>query len=107
MDSRLFQDVLHYTEADLGSAARQTCLGCHSPLAAMTGDSALRTKVSWEGVTCDVCHSIREVSLTGPIRRRVRAHTHANGAVEGRHSQPARGSFLAPAHILAALRLLP
>ncbi len=66
MDSRLFQDVLHYTEADLGSAARQTCLGCHSPLAAMTGDAGLRTKVSWEGVTCDVCHSIRQVSLAGP-----------------------------------------
>jgi hypothetical protein len=66
MDSRLFQDVLHYTEADLGSEARRTCLGCHSPLAIATGDAGLRTKVSWEGVTCDVCHSFREVSMTGP-----------------------------------------
>jgi hypothetical protein len=66
MDSRLFQDVLHYTEADLGAAARRTCLGCHSPLAIATGDAGLRTKVSWEGVTCDACHSIREVSMTEP-----------------------------------------
>jgi hypothetical protein len=66
MDSRLFQDVLHYTEADLGDAARRTCLGCHSPLANLTGDPDLKTKVSWEGVTCDACHSIREVSITGP-----------------------------------------
>ena len=66
MDSRLFQDALYYTGADLGAAARRTCLGCHSPLAMMTGDPDLRTKVSWEGVTCDACHSIREVSMAGP-----------------------------------------
>jgi formate-dependent nitrite reductase cytochrome c552 subunit len=66
MDSRLFQDVLHYTGADLGAEARRTCLGCHSPLAIATGDTGMQTKVGWEGVTCDVCHSIREVSLAGP-----------------------------------------
>ena len=66
MDSRLFQDVLHWTEADLGAAARRTCLGCHAPLALEIGDLSLQKKVSWEGVTCDYCHSVREVTMAAP-----------------------------------------
>jgi hypothetical protein len=65
MESRLFQDALELTEADFGSAARKTCLACHSPVSAETNDMALKAKVSWEGVTCDYCHSIRNVTLTG------------------------------------------
>lgn len=65
MESRLFQDALKMAEADFGLQARRTCLGCHSPIAVQTGDLALVKKVSWEGVTCDYCHSIREVTLTG------------------------------------------
>ena len=66
MDIRLFQDALHYAEVDLGAGARETCLGCHAPVAAATGDPGLHTKVAWEGVTCDYCHSIRDVSQGGP-----------------------------------------
>ncbi len=66
MESRLFQDALKRAEADFGASARRTCLSCHSPIAVMTGDLNLVKKVSWEGVTCDYCHSIREVTLTGP-----------------------------------------
>jgi hypothetical protein len=66
MESRLFQDVLAMAEADFGPAGRMVCLGCHSPIAAKIGDVGLTRKVSWEGVTCDYCHSIREVSFDGP-----------------------------------------
>ena len=66
MESRLFQDVLEMAETQFGAAARKTCLGCHAPLAIETGDLTLQKKVSWEGVTCDYCHSIREVSTVGP-----------------------------------------
>ncbi len=66
MESRLFQDVLEMAETEFGPAARKTCLGCHAPLAAPAGDLGLVKKVSWEGVTCDYCHSLREVSLQGP-----------------------------------------
>lgn len=52
-------------EVDFGPTARKTCLSCHSPIAVQIGDLGLIKKVSWEGVTCDYCHSIREVSLTG------------------------------------------
>lgn len=65
MESRLFQDSLELAEDDFGAEGRRTCLGCHAPVAAPTGDLDLRRKVSWEGVTCDYCHSIQSVSLDG------------------------------------------
>jgi hypothetical protein len=63
MESRLFQDALKLSDADLGPQARKICLGCHSPIAVQTNDMALVKKVSWEGVTCDYCHSLRQVTL--------------------------------------------
>lgn len=66
MESRLFQDVLELAEAEFGAAARRTCLGCHAPLAGQIGDWSLTRKVSWEGVTCEYCHSLREVNMKGP-----------------------------------------
>jgi len=63
MESRLFQEALALAEGDFGPDARKTCLGCHAPIAVKTGDLRLEKKVSWEGVTCDYCHSVRDVSL--------------------------------------------
>lgn len=63
MESRLFQDALRLAEEELGAASRRVCLSCHAPLAVEVGDLALIRKTSWEGVTCDYCHSIREVSV--------------------------------------------
>ena len=65
-ENRLFQDALEMAGADFGAEARGVCLSCHAPAAVRTGDLALNRKVSWEGVTCDYCHSVREVSLAGP-----------------------------------------
>ncbi len=66
VESRLFQDAMKLAESDYGASARKTCLSCHSPIAVQTGDMALVKKVSWEGITCDYCHSIRDVTLSGP-----------------------------------------
>jgi hypothetical protein len=66
MESDLFQDALDVAETRFGVAARRTCLKCHAPVALEKGDLRLRQKVSWEGVTCDYCHSIRDVSFGGP-----------------------------------------
>jgi hypothetical protein len=66
MESRLFQDALELTETDYGADSRKVCLECHSPIAVRTADFRLRRKVSWEGVTCDYCHSVREVTFDGP-----------------------------------------
>jgi hypothetical protein len=65
MDSRLFQDALEMAETDFGNGARKVCLGCHAPVAVETGDLGLSKKVSWEGITCDFCHSIRGVNMSG------------------------------------------
>lgn len=63
MESRLFQDALKLADADLGPGSRKICLGCHSPIAVQTNDLGLVKKVSWEGVTCDYCHSLRQVTF--------------------------------------------
>lgn len=66
MESRLFQDALALAERDFGEQARPVCLPCHSPLGVHLRDFSLKQKVSWEGVTCDWCHSVREVRFRGP-----------------------------------------
>jgi len=63
MDSPLFQDALEAAANEFGASARNTCLACHSPLALQLNDTTLQRKVSWEGVTCDYCHSIRDVTI--------------------------------------------
>src|SRR5438045_80870 len=65
MASPLFQDSLQMAEGDFGPKARRVCLGCHAPLAVQIGDLGLMRKASWEGVTCDYCHSLRGVNLQG------------------------------------------
>lgn len=65
MESRLYQDALELVESDFGESARRQCLGCHTPLGVHLGDFSLKQKVSWEGVTCDYCHSMRSVSVEG------------------------------------------
>lgn len=65
VESPLFQDALELTETDFGADARKVCLECHSPVGVKTGDFRLRSKVSWEGVTCDYCHSVQEVTFGG------------------------------------------
>ncbi|MFN8007809.1 MAG: multiheme c-type cytochrome [Terriglobia bacterium] len=65
MESRIFQDALELAETDFGATGRKTCLKCHSPVGVASGDWNLEKKISWEGVTCDYCHSVRQVSLTG------------------------------------------
>lgn len=66
MESPLFQDVLEMAEAEFGTGVRKECLSCHSPIAVHLGDWKLRQKISWEGITCDYCHSVREVAETAP-----------------------------------------
>ncbi len=48
--------------------ARYLCPRCHAPTTQLTGDYALNSELSKEGVTCDFCHSIKSVNLdsSGP-----------------------------------------
>ncbi|HJQ98563.1 MAG TPA: multiheme c-type cytochrome [Candidatus Polarisedimenticolaceae bacterium] len=62
MTSPVFLAAEGEAERDYGREARKVCLNCHAPMAARLGDEELTRKVSWEGVTCDYCHSIRSVA---------------------------------------------
>ena len=64
MESPLFQEGLEMTETSIGAGLERVCLNCHAPLAALIKDTTWRQKVTWEGVTCDYCHSLRTVTLT-------------------------------------------
>lgn len=46
-----------------GEEARRTCLHCHAPTTAITGDYGLAEGLSREGVSCDFCHSVTAVHL--------------------------------------------
>ena len=39
--------------------AEPICVRCHAPAAVYMKDTRWEKKVSWEGVTCDFCHSVR------------------------------------------------
>ncbi|MCL2660723.1 MAG: cytochrome c family protein, partial [Acidobacteriaceae bacterium] len=63
-DSDSFRESLQRAKVDLGTEAQQSCLHCHAPLAQLDNDPDFQLKVTWEGVTCDYCHSIRAISQT-------------------------------------------
>ncbi len=98
MESRLFQDALDLTESNFGAATRKICLACHSPLGVQTGDFSLRKKVSWEGVTCDYCHSLRDVSLTSTNPKATLSFTlEKSGPLKDANSM-AHGTVYSPIH---------
>ena len=98
MESRLFQDALKLAESDFGAQSRKVCLSCHSPIAVQTGDLELVKKVSWEGVTCDYCHSIQDVSEAGGNpKARVEFSLVKSGPSKDL-SSPAHGTRFSPVH---------
>ncbi|MDH4185288.1 MAG: multiheme c-type cytochrome [Nitrospinota bacterium] len=46
-----------------GAAAAKLCLRCHSPTSTLTKDYDLSHALPSEGITCDFCHSIKDVNL--------------------------------------------
>jgi hypothetical protein len=64
MENPIFQDALERAE-DISAGARRVCLGCHAPTVKYSSDLSLNTKASWEGVTCDFCHSLKSVEVKG------------------------------------------
>lgn len=98
MESRLFQDALKMAESDLKGDARRICLQCHSPLAASSADLSLTRKVSWEGITCDYCHSVQDVTAT---KTNAVARVEFNGVKSGPSKDavsPAHGTRFSKVH---------
>ena len=98
MESRLFQDALQMAKSDFGPHARTVCLGCHAPTIAATGDYALVRKVSWEGITCDYCHSIRRVIMNGPNPKAVVEYNNIKEGPWKGVVSPAHGTAYSPVH---------
>lgn len=98
MESRLFQDALQMADADFGAQARRVCLGCHAPTVKATGDWRLVDKVSWEGITCDYCHSMRSVSMNGGNPVAVVDYTNVKAGPWKGVTSPAHGTVYSPLH---------
>jgi uncharacterized Zn ribbon protein len=98
MESRLFQDALKGAEADFGIEARKHCLACHAPVAVLTGDLDLVKKVSWEGVTCDYCHSIQDVTTSGSNPKAKVEFTLVKSGPSKDLSSPAHGTRFSALH---------
>jgi hypothetical protein len=74
----VFFEAYRDTQAHDATTAR-LCLGCHAPLTQVSPDPALAAQASWDGVSCDACHSLVSVELRaggarqtfepGPVKR--------------------------------------
>ncbi|MBI3696797.1 MAG: hypothetical protein HY238_18420 [Acidobacteria bacterium] len=69
LEDPLFQDALDLAVTEFGVQARSGCLKCHAPTVQYSSDTALVKKVTWEGVTCDFCHSLKSVSVVSGLPR--------------------------------------
>ena len=65
LEDPVFLIAFRETVAREGEGVSRICLACHAPLAALTNDPRLEAKLTWEGVSCDVCHSMTAVDLAG------------------------------------------
>jgi hypothetical protein len=69
LEGPVFLDGYRATEAEHGSTVSRLCLDCHAPLARIAGDVELRQRTTWEGVSCEVCHSLVAVDFSEPTPR--------------------------------------
>jgi hypothetical protein len=70
LTDEVFQRALRETRSKAAGVDR-LCLECHAPLAALTGDTKLDLRLTWEGVSCEVCHSLVSVEFSGTGPRQV------------------------------------
>jgi hypothetical protein len=60
---------------------------------------ALLRKVSWEGITCDYCHSVQSVSMTGPNAKAVVAFSNVKSGPLKDASASAHGASYSAVHV--------
>jgi hypothetical protein len=58
-DNSRFQEA--FARAKASRSSEPGCLTCHAPAAVYMHDTRWEKKTSWEGVTCDFCHSVRGI----------------------------------------------
>ncbi len=65
LEDPIFQDAWRDTRSREGDAVSRVCLACHAPAAEFARDPELEKKITWEGVGCDICHSLAAVRMEG------------------------------------------
>lgn len=70
-DGPVFLEAYRAAEAQQGASVSRLCLSCHAPLVLVNGDYELRQRVTWEGVSCEVCHGLVSVDLERPTPKAV------------------------------------
>jgi len=65
MEDPVFLESFRKSQAALGADRSRACLNCHAPAVQMNGDWELQERITWEGVSCDVCHSLVSVDMSG------------------------------------------
>ncbi len=87
MEGIAFLESFRQSQEEWGDERSRVCLHCHAPLAMENDDWDLAEKVTWEGVNCDVCHSMADVDLSGHGPRMVLdIGSVKRGPVEDAHS---------------------
>jgi hypothetical protein len=67
MEDPIFLSAYKETEDREGEPVSRVCLGCHAPAAGILKDADLAQKVTWEGVSCDICHVLASVQFAGQV----------------------------------------
>jgi hypothetical protein len=80
-DSPRFQQAFQKAKSDVGKDPG--CLTCHAPAAVYMQDTKFEKKTSWEGVTCDFCHSVRSIKSGGGLPFVIEAGLVKTGPLKG------------------------
>lgn len=59
----IFHAVFLEAQHEGGETTAKLCLSCHSPTTRVTHDFSLKQDISKEGIICDFCHSVKNVTL--------------------------------------------
>ncbi|MEE9190537.1 MAG: multiheme c-type cytochrome [Candidatus Neomarinimicrobiota bacterium] len=58
----LFANIYRLSQEETQSQTKLYCIRCHAPVSQINGDVDLKMDITNEGVTCDICHSIRTLT---------------------------------------------
>lgn len=65
MDDPIFESTYALVYTRTGGQAKKFCLRCHAPTVLLTKDFDQELEITREGVTCDFCHAVKDVDLSG------------------------------------------
>ncbi len=103
VDNRRFQELFQRLKQKRTPNVEQTCLACHAPAALYMHDLAFEKKASWEGVTCDFCHSVRSVNVGAGRPFVLEIGRVKTGPLRDAQATAAHGGRYADVHTSAAL----